>query len=137
MGYLNGPQTQSQSKSSLPARETDEIFAVCGEEFGLVGCVLLLLLLSLIILRCIWVAKRARSLQSALIAMGFAGMLLAQVAVNVGMCLYIFPVVGLTLPFISYGGSSIVTMYAAMGLVSSIKMRSLPSWLSDRSNLQS
>ena len=137
MGYLNGPQTQSQSKSSLPARETDEIFAVCGEEFGLVGCVLLLLLLYIIILRCIWVAKRARSLQSALIAMGFAGMLLAQVAVNVGMCLYIFPVVGLTLPFISYGGSSIVTMYAAMGLVSSIKMRSLPSWLSDRSNLQS
>lgn len=137
MGYLQGPQTQSRSKSSLPARETDEIFAVCGEEFGLVGCVLLLLILSLIILRCIWVAKRARSLQSALISMGFAGMLLAQVAVNVGMCLYIFPVVGLTLPFISYGGSSIVTMYAAMGLVSSIKMRSLPSWLSDRSNLQS
>ena len=136
-GYLQGTQTQSASEEALPARHTDEIFAVCGEEFGLVGCVLLLLILSLIILRCIWVAKRARSLQSALISMGFAGMLLAQVAVNVGMCLYIFPVVGLTLPFISYGGSSVVTMYAAMGLVSSIKMRSLPSWLSDRSNLQS
>lgn len=130
-GYLNGIQTQSAG--GLPERQTDFIFAVCGEEFGLVGCMLLLLLLSGIILRCIWVARRARSAQSALIAMGYSGMLLVQIAVNIGMCLYVFPVVGLTLPFISYGGSSIVTMFAAMGVVSSIKMRSLPSWISDRS----
>ena len=135
MGYLNGTQTQSTSEQSLPARHTDEIFAVCGEEFGLVGCVLLLCLLGAIILRCIWVSRRASSPQSALIAMGYAGMLTAQVAVNVGMCLYVFPVVGLTLPFISYGGTSIVTMFAAMGIISSIKMRSLPSWLRDRSRL--
>ena len=135
MGYLQGIQTQSQYKQSLPARETDEIFAVCGEEFGLIGCLLLLILLAAIILRCVWVARRACSPQSAFIAMGYAGMLLAQVGVNVGMCLYVFPVVGLTLPFISYGGSSIITMYAAMGVVSSIKMRSLPSWLRDRSRL--
>ena len=135
MGYLQGIQTQSQYKQSLPARETDEIFAVCGEEFGLIGCLLLLVLLAAIILRCVWVARRACSPQSAFIAMGYAGMLLAQVGVNVGMCLYVFPVVGLTLPFISYGGSSIITMYAAMGVVSSIKMRSLPSWLRDRSRL--
>ena len=135
MGYLNGTQTQSASEQSLPARHTDEIFAVCGEEFGLVGCVLLLCLLGAIILRCIWVSRRASSPQSALIAMGYAGMLTAQVAVNVGMCLYVFPVVGLTLPFISYGGTSIVTMFAAMGIISSIKMRSLPSWLRDRSRL--
>ena len=51
------------------------------------------------------------------------------------MCLYIFPVVGLTLPFVSYGGSSIITMFAAIGIVSSVKMRSLPSWLRDRSKL--
>ena len=135
MGYLNGIQTQSEYPTSLPARETDEIFAVCGEEFGLVGCLLLLALLAAIILRCIWVARRACSPKSAFIAMGYAGMLLAQVGVNVGMCLYVFPVVGLTLPFISYGGSSIITMYAAMGVVSGIKMRSLPSWLRDRSRL--
>lgn len=135
MGYLQGIQTQNSYKSSLPARETDEIFAVCGEEFGMIGCLLLLVMLAAIILRCIWVARRACSPQSALIAMGYGGMLLAQVGVNVGMCLYVFPVVGLTLPFISYGGSSIVTMYAAMGIVSSIKMRSLPSWLRDRSRL--
>lgn len=132
-GFLKGVQTQSYYSMPKFVRETDEIFAVCGEEFGMVGCIFLLLLLSAIILRCVWVARRARSLQSALIAMGFAGMLLVQIAVNVSMCLYIFPVVGLTLPFISYGGSSIVTMFAAMGIVSSIKMRALPSWISDRS----
>lgn len=132
-GFLKGVQTQSYSSMPRFIRETDEIFAVCGEEFGLVGCALLLLLLSGIILRCIWVARRAKSLQSALISMGFAGMLMIQIAINVGMCLYIFPVVGLTLPFISYGGSSIITMFAAMGVVSSIKMRALPSWISDRS----
>lgn len=134
-GYLQGVQTQSSSNWALNARSTDEIFAVCGEEFGLIGCVLLLLLLGAIILRCIWVARRACSPQSAYLVMGYAGMLLAQVGVNVAMCLYIFPVVGLTLPFISYGGSSIITMYAAMGMVSSVKMRSLPSWLRDRSKL--
>lgn len=134
-GYLKGIQTQSKGSQSIPARYTDEIFAVCGEELGLVGCCLLLLLLAAIILRCIWVARRACSPQSALIVVGYAGMLLIQVGVNVGMCLYIFPVVGLTLPFISYGGSSIITMFAAMGIVSGVKMRSLPSWLRDRSRL--
>lgn len=134
-GYLKGIQTQSTSADSLPARYTDEIFAVCGEEFGLLGCCLLLLLLGGIIVRCFWVAHRACSPQSALIAAGYGGMLLIQVGVNVGMCLYIFPVVGLTLPFISSGGSSIITMYAAMGIVSGIKMRSLPSWLRDRSQI--
>lgn len=135
MGYLKGIQTQSPYKTSLPARMDDEIFAVCGEEFGLIGCLVLLALLGAIIARCVWVARRASSYQSALIAMGVAGMLAAQVCVNVGMCLYVFPVVGITLPFVSSGGSSIITMYAAMGAVSSVKTRSLPSWLKDRSSL--
>lgn len=135
-GYLQGVQTQSMYESTLPARYTDEIFAVCGEEFGLVGCAILLVILAAIILRCIWVSQRACSPQCALIAVGYGGMLLIQIGVNVGMCLYIFPVVGLTLPFISYGGSSIITMFAAMGVVSSIKMRSLPSWLRDRSKME-
>ncbi len=133
LGFQQGIQTQSAYETSLPARYTDEIFAVCGEEFGLIGCLILLILLGAIILRCIWVARRAASPFSALVASGFAGMLFVQVGVNVGMCLYVFPVVGLTLPFFSYGGTSIVTMFAAMGIVSSIKMRSLPSWLRDHS----
>ena len=134
-GFLQGVQTQSPSTSTLPARYTDEIFAVCGEEFGLIGCAVVLLLLTAIILRCFWVGRKARSHFSAYIAMGFGGMLLIQTAINVAVCLYVFPVVGLTLPFFSYGGSSILTLYAAMGIVSGVKMRSLPSWLQDRSKL--
>ena len=134
-GYLQGTQTQSASEEALPARYTDEIFAVCGEELGLVGCIAVMLLLTAIILRCIWVARRASSPMSAYIAMGYAAMLLLQTVINIGMCLYVFPVVGLTLPFFSYGGSSIITLYACMGIVSGIKMRSLPSWLRDRSQL--
>lgn len=134
-GYLQGVQTQSPSEASLPARHTDEIFAVCGEEFGLIGCVLVLLILCLIILRCFWVSRGARSHFSAYIAMGYGAMLLIQTAINIAVCLYLFPVVGLTLPFFSYGGTSILTLFAAMGVVSGIKMRSLPSWLQDRSYL--
>ena len=134
-GYLHGIQTQALNKDALPARNTDFIFAVCGEELGLVGCVLLLLLLTLIVLRCLWVGRHASSPYSAYVCMGMAGMLMAQIVLNVGMCLYVLPVMGLTLPFISYGGSSIITLFAAMGIVSSIKARALPSWLRDRSQV--
>ncbi|HJA63222.1 MAG TPA: FtsW/RodA/SpoVE family cell cycle protein [Candidatus Intestinimonas stercoravium] len=134
-GYLQGTQTQSTSSSALPARHTDEIFAVCGEELGMVGCLAVILLLAAIIYRCFWVARRACSPMSAYVATGYAGMLLLQTCINIGFCLYVFPVVGLTLPFFSYGGSSIITLYACMGIVSNIKMRSLPSWLRDRSQI--
>jgi rod shape determining protein RodA len=81
------------------------------------------------------VSRRAKSHVSAYIAIGFAGMLMVQTIINVGMCLYVVPVIGLTLPFISYGGSSTLTLFIAMGIVSSIKMRPLPSWLKDRREL--
>lgn len=134
-GYLQGIQTQALNDDALPARQTDFIFAVCGEELGLVGCVLLLLLLSAVVLRCIWVGRQASSPFDAYVCMGMAGMLLSQITFNVGMCLYVLPVMGLTLPFISYGGSSIITLFAAMGIVSSVKARALPSWLRDRSRV--
>ena len=135
MGYLNGTCTRSPNKETLPARHTDNIFAVCGEEFGMIGCCAVLLVLLLIILRCVWVSRRARSHMSAYIAMGIAGMLMIQTMINVAMTLYIGPVIGLTLPFISYGGTSTLTLFLAMGIVSGIKMRPLPSWLKDRSQL--
>ena len=135
MGWLNGTQTQSSLEGSLPARHTDNIFAVCGEEFGLIGCCAVLLILLLIILRCIWVSRRAKSYMSAYISMGIAAMLMIQTIINVAMNLYLGPVIGLTLPFFSYGGSSTLTLFIAMGLVSGIKMRPLPSWLKDRSQL--
>ena len=134
-GYLKGIQTQSPNSEALPARHTDFIYAVCGEELGLVGCMALLLLLASIVLRCIWVGRHASSPFNAYVCMGMAGMLLAQITFNVGMCLFILPVMGLTLPFISYGGSSIITLFAAMGIVSSVKARPMPSWLRDRSQV--
>ena len=134
-GFLQGRVTQSANSWSLPERNTDFIFSVCGEEFGLIGCCALLLVLSLIILRCVRISRHAPDHLSAYIALGFAGMLMTQIIINVAMCLYVGPVVGLTLPFISYGGSSVLTMYACMGIVSGVKMRTLPSWIKDRSEL--
>ena len=134
-GYLKGIQTHSPNSSALPVRDSDLIFAVCGEELGFVGCMALLLLLSGVVLRCIWVGRHASSPFSAYVCMGMAGMLLSQITFNVGMCLYVLPVMGLTLPFVSYGGSSILTLFAAMGIVSSVKARPMPSWLRDRSRI--
>lgn len=134
-GYLSGTQTQAAYSQALPARHTDFIFSVCGEELGLLGCILLLGILLAIILRCVWIGVRADTLFSRYVALGAAGMLMAQVIFNVGMCLFVAPVMGLTLPFISYGGSSIITMFAAMGIVSSVKAQSLPSWLKNRTHI--
>lgn len=86
-------------------------------------------LLAAIVIRCIVVARNAKSQLDAYICVGVAGMLVFQIVSNVGMCLFVLPVVGLTLPFISYGGSSVVTLFIAMGMVSGIQKRSLPDWL--------
>lgn len=98
----------------------------------MVGCAIILVLLAAIIIRCFWVGRHAASPMTALTAMGYGGMFLCQTVVNIAMCLYVFPVVGLTLPFFSYGGTSIITLFIAAGVVSGIKARDLPSWLQDR-----
>ena len=128
-GLFNGTQTQSSSKWSLPERQTDFIFCVCGEELGFIGCLLVIIWLLAIIIRCLIVAREAPSRMESLVCVGMAGMLIFQTIANIGMCLFLLPVVGLTLPFFSYGGSSIVTLFAAMGVVSGIKKRSRPEWL--------
>jgi len=111
---------------SLPAQHTDFIFSAIAEELGMLGCVAVLLLLSAIVIRCIYVGVKSRNYMNRIICAGIAGMLLFQIVINVGMCLGVMPVIGLTLPFISYGGSSIVTMFMAMGVVSGIHMRPAP-----------
>ncbi len=128
-GLFSGTQTQSSYSSSLPERYNDFIFSALGEELGMVGCVVALLLLCAIVLRCFSIARSAKTAMSAYVAVGMASMLLFQILANIGMCLYVMPVIGLTLPFFSYGGTSVVMMYAAMGIVSGIKKRSLPDWL--------
>ena len=122
-GLHQGVQTQS---GIMPAQHTDFIFSVIGNELGMVGCIFTLLILSAILIRCIYVGVKSGSYLNRLICIGIAGMLFFQILVNVGMCLGLFPVVGLTLPFISYGGSSIVTTFAAAGIVSGIHLRPAP-----------
>lgn len=115
-GLLGGNQTQS---GILPAKHTDFIFAVCCEELGMLGGLVLLILLSAIILRCIYLAVNARSRFSMYICVGVASMLIYQTFENVSMCLAMSPIIGITLPFMSYGGSSIISSFMAVGLVSS------------------
>ena len=123
-GYLNGTQSQSTSGQSLPERWTDLVFSVCGEEFGMIGCVLIILLLLAIIFRVLIVARKARSPFECYVCVGMAAMLIFQTIINIGMCLFVMPTIGITLPFFSYGGSSVLTLYMAMGVVSGIKKRS-------------
>lgn len=119
-GLFNGIRTQN---GELPAQHTDFIFSAIGEELGFVGCMVVLLLEFLIIARCIQVGNRSQDYMRRLVCYGAASALIFQVCVNVGMCIGVAPVIGLTLPFISYGGSSIVTLYAMLGLVSGVHAR--------------
>jgi rod shape determining protein RodA len=123
-GLLKGKMTQG---GSVPKQYTDFIFSAAGEELGFVGCFAIVLLLALIIIRCIVVGIRSNNTVGMLVCVGMASMLIAQTFENIGMCLGLTPVIGLTLPFFSYGGTSLVTMFAAMGVVSGIKMRPKPS----------
>lgn len=122
-GLFNGTRTQV---GALSQQHTDFIFSVIGEELGIVGCTFVLLLLLAIIIRCVYVGIKSGNYMNRQICIGIAAMLMWQIIINVGMCLGLTPVIGLTLPFISYGGSSIITMYAAMGIVSGIYMRPAP-----------
>ena len=122
-GFLQGRLTQAGAN---PQQHNDFIFATIGEEFGVVGCIVVLLLLLAIVIRCIRVGVRSGNYMNRLICTGIAAMMVFQIAVNVGTCLGLFPVVGLTLPFFSYGGSSIVASFCAAGLVSSVHSRPSP-----------
>ena len=116
-GLFSGNRTQV---GALNAQHTDFIFSAIGEELGLLGCAFTLLLLAAVVVRVIQVAVKAPDYLSRLVCTGIAAALMFQICINVGMCLGVVPVIGLTLPFISYGGSSIVSTYLAMGVVSSI-----------------
>ena len=121
-GLSNGNVTNT----TLPANHTDSIFSATGEQLGMVGCIILLALLIAIIVRIIYVGIKSPDCMNRLICVGIASMFLFQVLINVGVCLGLIPVIGLALPFFSYGGSSILTSFIAVGIVSGIKMRPAP-----------
>ena len=122
-GLFNGNRTQTDS---LNAQHTDFIFSAIGEEMGFVGCLLVIVLLLAIIIRCIYVGIRSQAYMRRMICFGAAAALIFQMCVNIGMCIGIAPVIGLTLPLISYGGSSTVSLYAMLGLVSGVYARPSP-----------
>ncbi|MGN1025053.1 MAG: FtsW/RodA/SpoVE family cell cycle protein, partial [Faecousia sp.] len=114
-GLFNGNRTQG---GNLFAQHTDYIFSSIGEELGFFGCVIVMILELAIIARCVYVGVRCQDYMRRQICYGAASALMFQVMINVGMCIGVMPVIGLTLPLISYGGSSVVTIFAMLGLVS-------------------
>ena len=119
-GLFEGTQT---SLSYVPENHTDFIFTVVGEEFGFVGAALVLALFLVIIWRGLRIAVLAKDLFGTLLAAGVVGIFTLQVFLNVGMTVGIMPVTGIPLPFVSYGGTSLITWFAMVGLLLNIHMR--------------
>lgn len=115
-GLFKGNYTQL---GIVPESQNDMIFSVIGEELGLVGCVLALLLLTLIIIRIARTGKHDKVGDTKVMCYGVVAMIAGQVIINIGMCLQLLPVIGITLPFFSAGGSSNLCLYIAIGLIMS------------------
>lgn len=120
MGYGDGVQSQNEL---LPASHTDFIYSVIGEEFGFIGCVLLLVMLACLVVFLARGARYAKDDAGKLICYGLAAMFAVQTLINIGMCIGVSPVIGVTLPFISAGGSSILSSFFAIGLAESVRMK--------------
>ena len=116
-GIFKGPFTQS---NSLPESQNDMVFSVICEELGFIGAVALIALFVLLAVRIIYVARRSNNYAASMLCYGVMFMFLSQAIVNIGMCTMLLPVIGITLPFISAGGSSTVSLYLAVGLVLSV-----------------
>ena len=113
-GWMHGSQAQLQF---LPERSTDFIFAVVGEEFGLIGLLMLLALYLFIVARSVWLAMQTNDTYSRLLALSLALTFFVYVFINAGMVSGLLPVVGVPLPLVSYGGTSVVTLLAGFGIV--------------------
>ena len=120
VGFLQGTQT---NLDFVPEQHTDFVFTVVGEEFGFVGAFSLLLLYALLLWRAIRIALISRDPFGTLLATGIVSMLALQIFVNIGMNVGIMPITGIPLPFVSYGGSSLLLNCAAIGLLLNVHMR--------------
>lgn len=119
-GYGEGSQVQS---NFVPYHHTDFIFAVVGEELGFLGALAVLLIYLLLLLRMMRIANQSADLFGSLIVSGIVAMLVFQIFVNIGMTVGIMPITGITMPFFSYGGSSLLFNMTAIGLILSVNMR--------------
>lgn len=119
-GLYNGTQNQ---EGYLPVQDSDFIFAVIGEELGAVGMIVVVCLYAIFLTRMIYIAREAKDFYGTLIVVGVMSMFAYQIIQNIGMTVALIPVTGVTLPFISYGGSSLLTSLANLGLVLNVCMR--------------
>lgn len=117
-GFLSGTQ---KKLAFLPNRQTDFIFSTLAEEFGFIGCIIVLLLYFYLIYQFINTARKARDEFSSLVAIGLATVLMYQVFVNIGMVLGLLPITGIALPFLSYGGTSLLFFFISIGLILNIR----------------
>jgi len=122
-GFLQGTQNQM---GYLPTKSTDFIFSVTAEEWGFIGAALLVIALFLLVYRCFKIARKADNAYGRFICTGVAAMFLFHIFENVGMCIGLMPVTGIPLPLMSYGGSSMITNMAAIGLVLSVNYHNKP-----------
>ncbi|MCD8003294.1 MAG: FtsW/RodA/SpoVE family cell cycle protein [Clostridia bacterium] len=107
---------------NLPVATTDFLFSVMCEKFGFLGALVYLILMGIMIFRIIRVAKRSRKDVGAFLCTGVLAVLIAQTTENMGMCLAVLPVIGITMPFMSYGGSSMLMTWVMLGLVQSVRL---------------
>ena len=128
-GRMSGVDSEHRL-TAFTGKHTDFIFSCIGEEMGMIGCITVLILLTIIIIRCVRIGLKAGRTFDMLLCIGVASAMTFQMFINIGMCLGITPVIGITLPFFSYGGSSMMTMFAAMGLVSGVKYKLKPKLFS-------
>ncbi len=115
-----GEQATQTRLNFLPEHHTDFVFSVVGEEFGFMGAALVLSLYALLIWRCLRILTVSKNLYGALVAAGITAMFMHQIFINVGMTIGIMPITGVTLPLMSYGGSSVIVTFIALGLLQSI-----------------
>lgn len=121
-GMFAGSQTQG---GFIPFQQTDFVFSVAGEEWGFAGAAVLIVLLGIVVIRGVLIARRSQDSFGRLVAVGVVCWLLFQILQNVGMNLGLMPVTGLPLPFVSYGGSSMLACWAAVGLLENVHLVSL------------
>ncbi len=118
--FGNGIFSPNSPGRDIPASETDMIFCVLARVFGLLGCVIVILLFILLIVRIFKTGRKSADPVAIFLSSGVAALLASQIIINIGMCLKIFPVIGITLPFLSAGGSSNLCVYLGVGVVLSI-----------------
>lgn len=118
-GLFQAPRVK---RGVVPVQASDFIFSVAGEQLGFFGCMAIILLLLFLLWRTLRIARQSQDIMGSSICMGFFGMIAAQMIFNLGMCVNLLPVIGVTLPFFSGGGSSAVCLYFGFGLVQNVHM---------------